>query len=127
MNARPTARILLSIFLFITLASGCYRTRYIGLGPESPRAAQHIDESSRERRSGWQHFFVYGWAPGTRTIDAAELCDGRENIHSIETERRFVQGLIAAFAGYYINIYSPWNGAVYCHVPSPGTGRERVR
>ena len=33
--------------------------------------------------------------------------------------RSFVQGLIAAFAGYYINIYSPYSGRVVCdHSPS---------
>ena len=72
------------------------------------------------RVTGWQHFFLYGWVPGERRIDARERCGDAEKIHSIQTRRTFVEGFVAAFAGYYINIYSPWNGAVYCtEQPAP--------
>ena len=32
----------------------------------------------------------------------------------IRTRETFVQGLIAAFAGYYINVYSPYTAEVIC-------------
>lgn len=45
---------------------------------------------------------------------------GVEHVKQIETRQTFVQGLIAAFAGYYINIYSPYTGAVICdHTRQP--------
>jgi hypothetical protein len=57
---------------------------------------------------------VYGWVPDELIVDAAAYCNGTERIERIETEQSFVQGLIAAFAGYYINIYSPYTGRVVC-------------
>ncbi len=71
-------------------------------------------------QSGWRHFFVYGWAPSERVIDARGYCGGAEYVQEIETRQTFVQGPIATFAGYYINIYSPWTGEVVC----VGTRRE---
>jgi hypothetical protein len=47
-------------------------------------------------------------------VDASAYCHGTERIERIETRRSFVQGLIAALAGYYINIYSPYTGRVVC-------------
>ena len=62
----------------------------------------------------WRSFFLYGWAPGELVIDASAYCDGTERIERIETRRSFVQGLVAAVAGFYINIYSPYSGRVVC-------------
>jgi hypothetical protein len=47
-------------------------------------------------------------------IDAASYCGGPAHVDRIETQQSFVQGLIAAVAGYYINIYSPYTGRVVC-------------
>jgi hypothetical protein len=63
----------------------------------------------------WQSFFLFGLAPGERTFDASDQCGSAENIESIRTRRTFFQGLIAAVAGVYlINIYSPYDAAVWC-------------
>jgi hypothetical protein len=62
----------------------------------------------------WRHFFLWGWVPGELRIDAQDACGGTEQIDSIETRRTFAQGLVAAVAGFYVNVYSPYNGAVYC-------------
>lgn len=42
------------------------------------------------------------------------MCGGDAHVARIETRQTFVQGLIQSFAGYYINIYAPYNGAVKC-------------
>lgn len=108
------ARILL---LAALLAGGvsCSRTVYTNLHPELPRpplaAAAGQDRSSPRY---WRHFFVYGWAPGELVIDAEADCGGTAYVDRIETQRSFAQGLVAAFAGYYINIYSPYTGRVVC-------------
>lgn len=102
--------------LTLVLASGCYRIHYVNFSPEAAREPGAATEPVRAGR-GWQHFFLYGWVPGTRSIDARVQCGGAENIDSIQTRRTALQGLAAAIAGFFINIYSPWNGAVYCKEP----------
>jgi len=97
--------------VLVLATSGCYRTHYVNFLPE------HVEMRTSHvpvKASAWRHFFLWGWLPGEKRIDARELCGSSENIHSIDTRRKFIQGLIAAFAGYYVNIYSPWDGAVYC-------------
>jgi hypothetical protein len=108
---RRTATLLV-IVLLATAASSCYRTRYVNL-----RESEVIPPASPVRPepvSRWQHFFVFGWFPIERKIDAGKACGGPENVEAIETRRTFLQGLIAAFAGFYVNIYSPYNGEVVC-------------
>ena len=96
---------------------GCYRTLYVNFSPENPdRGAERYVPV---RVTSWQHFFVWGWFPIERRIDARDRCGSAENIDSIQTRRTFLEGLGAAFAGYYINVYSPWNGAVYCAETPP--------
>ena len=100
--------------LFVLTATACYRTRYVNL-PLVSQLPQPFSEKQSPRTSGWQSFFVYGWAPGERVIDASAACGGPDKVESIETRRRFVQGLIATFAGYsVVNIYSPYEGKVIC-------------
>jgi hypothetical protein len=85
--------------------------------PVEPAASS----SQPVRVSGWQHFFIWGWAPAEKKIDAAGKCGGAENLDSIRTEETFLQGLVQQFAGYYINIYSPWNAEIYCREAPPET------
>jgi hypothetical protein len=42
------------------------------------------------------------------------MCGDANHVEEIQTEQTFVEGLIATFAGYYVNIYSPYNGKVVC-------------
>jgi len=97
----------------LVLSVSCSRTVYTNFAPqpESPHAHDTVDRSSPPY---WRSFFVFGWAPGELVIDASAYCGGRDHVAKIETRRSFVQGLIAAFAGYYINIYSPYTGKVVC-------------
>jgi hypothetical protein len=110
---RPVACVVAVACLALSTATGCYRTRYLNLSPElsappSPAA------SAAEVPSRWQHFFLFGWVPGERRFDAAKACGGAEHLDRIETRQTFVQGLIAAIAGFYINIYSPYTGWIVC-------------
>jgi hypothetical protein len=112
-------------FLLFTLwsvlvFSGCSRTKYMNVAPLSRPPTHQVSEMAKPAPNSWQHFWVYGWAPSEKAIDAAAECGGVEHVKQIETRQTFVQGLIAAFAGYYINIYSPYTGAVICdHTRQP--------
>jgi len=108
--------------LVATAMTGCYRTHYVNFVPP-PIDAQGARAEQRELRSipggystknGWQHFYVWGWVPSKRTYAVDVICGGADRIESIQTQRTFVQGLIATFAGYYVNVYSPYNAAFNC-------------
>jgi hypothetical protein len=101
--------------LCLCLATGpsCARTVYTNLHPQLPSPAPD-PTADRSSPRYWRHFFLFGWIPGEMVIDAAAYCGGTDRIERIETRESFVQGFIAAFAGYYVNIYSPYTGRVVC-------------
>ena len=108
------AIVALSISLLI---SGCYRTEYANMRPQQAPMSSPVQESAVNPLSsagGWQSFFLWGLVPGTITIPATQACGAPENIGVIKTRRSFLEGLVASVAGFYVNIYSPWDGAVYC-------------
>jgi len=47
-------------------------------------------------------------------IDTAAECGGAEHVKRLETGQTFVQGLIEAYAGFFINIYAPYTVRVVC-------------
>jgi hypothetical protein len=97
----------------LTGSLGCYRTHYKNLAP--PVVLESASTTAEKPRDqSWIHFFIWGWIPAERRIDAAKQCGGPQHLVAIETERRFIQGLIAIFASYYVNIYSPWTARVLC-------------
>ena len=100
------------IVTFLVFTFGCYKTRYVNLYSKD----YSIPEDSvpaNPRISGWQHFFLFGLAPGEKVIDSAELC-GEGYVKEIHTRQTFPQGLVAVLASYYINIYSPYTGETVC-------------
>jgi hypothetical protein len=101
--------------LVVAAQTGCYRTHY----ERFSAMRSDSDSGLPVQVTGWQSFFLYGWAPAERRIDARDRCGGADKIHSIETRRTFLEGFVAAFAGYYINIYSPYDGAVFCTEQPP--------
>jgi hypothetical protein len=109
-------RIVIPLFC-LSLATACYRTHYTNFSPANPNRTPQAAQQPVKRGSGWQHFFIYGWVPSELTIDARNDCGEADNIESIRTRRTFLEGLVASVAGFYINIYSPWDGAVYCRQP----------
>ena len=56
------------------------------------------------------HFFVSGikWK---KTVDAAKICGGAENVVKTETQQTFVNGL---FGFITLGIYTPLEARVYC-------------
>ena len=55
------------------------------------------------------HFFVSGIGQ-KKTVDAAKICGGAENVVKTETQQTFVNGLL----GFVPNIYTPLEARVYC-------------
>jgi hypothetical protein len=109
-------RYILTLALLVVMG-GCHRTQYVNVRPQQvplEATAQESSMSSLTRVGGWQSFFLWGLAPGAKKIDASAACKTPENIGMITTRRSFLEGLVAALSGFYINIYSPWDGAVYC-------------
>jgi hypothetical protein len=111
--SRPVSVLALGAALLLT---DCFRTRYINLAPHPAleAAATAPTPPQPKPHSSWQHFYLWGWVPSERVIPAAEICGGREWVQEIRTEQRFVQRLIEDFAGYYVNIYAPYDGRVVC-------------
>ena len=115
-------RALLLVLLLLLGLAGCHRTRYVGLQRLPPPEHGEM-EFDRSPPQYWRNFWIYGWAPGELVIDAAHQCGGTAHVERIETQQSFVQALIQAFAGYYINIYAPYTGRVVCdHSPGPASG-----
>ncbi len=79
-----------------------------------PQTSSASTAPDRIKLSRWLNFWVFGWVPGEMRLDAAAHCGGIEHVDSLETRLTFLQGLIAAFAGYVINVYSPYTGWVVC-------------
>ena len=55
------------------------------------------------------HFFVSGI--GQKTVDAAKICGGAENVVKTETQQTFVNGLLSFIT---LGIYTPLEARVYC-------------
>lgn len=103
----------LALSFFLLLSTSCFRTHYENFSPTNPNLAPQATQPVKSG-SGWQHFFIYGLVPGELTIDARKQCGSADNVHSIQTRQTFLEGLVESVAGYYINIYAPYDAAVYC-------------
>ena len=55
------------------------------------------------------HFFVSGI--GQKTVDAAKICGGAENVVKTETQQTFVNGLLGFIT---LGIYTPLEARVLC-------------
>ena len=51
------------------------------------------------------HFFVSGIGQ-KKTVDAAKICGGAENVVKTETQQTFVNGLLGFFLHYFRHLYS---------------------
>ena len=56
------------------------------------------------------HFFVSGIGQ-KKTVDAAKICGGAENVVKTETQQTFVNGLLGFIT---LGIYTPLGYIVYC-------------
>lgn len=100
-----------SILLALILA-GCFRTHYINLDPPGTDSPGTV--ATRSSISGWQHFFIWGWVPRERVIEAEKVCGPGAHVQEIRTQQTFLEGLVQQLASYYINIYSPYDAEVFC-------------
>ena len=66
--------------------------------------------SSSTKGSITHHFFVSGIGQ-KKTVDAAKICGGAENIVKTETQQTFVNGLLGFIT---LGIYTPLEARVYC-------------
>ena len=57
------------------------------------------------------HFFVSGIGQKKKTVDAAKICGGAENVVKTETQQTFVNGLLGFIT---LGIYTPLEARVYC-------------
>ena len=57
------------------------------------------------------HFFVSGIGQ-KKTVDAAKICGGAENVVKTETQQTFVNGLLGFIT---LGIYTPLEARVYAH------------
>lgn len=110
-------RLVMFCLLCALLSSGCHRTVYTNLHgsarTDAPSTVQ-LDKLPDFDDTTWQHFFLFGWVPDEKIIDAAAACGGREQVAAIKTRQTFVEGLVAQLSGNYVNIYSPYDGHVVC-------------
>ena len=114
----------LALLLPGALALGCYQAHYVNFSPQNPLrggapAASTPADAPVKTGNSWRSFFLFGWAPGELRIDAAGECGGADRVDSIRTQQTFAQGVVASLAGYYINIYSPYDAAIYCKQSPP--------
>ena len=64
--------------------------------------------SSSTKETITHHFFVSGI--GQKTVDAAKICGGAENVVETETQQTFVNGLLGFIT---LGIYTPLEARVY--------------
>ena len=55
--------------------------------------------------------FLRFWNWAKKTVDAAKICGGAENVVKTETQQTFVNGLLGFIT---LNIYTPLEARVYC-------------
>ena len=55
--------------------------------------------------------FLRFWNWAKKTVDAAKICGGAENVVKTETQQTFVNGLLGFIT---LGIYAPLEACVYC-------------
>jgi len=110
---KPRALVLVALFA----NAACFRTVYTDLQPRgAPPPPESTESRSHHQNKDWQSYFLFGWIPGEKRIDAARLCGGDEHVARIETEQTWFQALTTTviLAAAWLGIYSPWRAAVIC-------------
>ena len=57
------------------------------------------------------HYFFVSGIGQKKTVDAAKICGGAENVVKTETQQTFVNGLLGFIT---LGIYTPLEARVYC-------------
>ncbi|WKY60088.1 lipoprotein bor [Vibrio sp. SNU_ST1] len=93
---------LLIIAALSLVATGCAQQTFV-MAPQESEATAPTTEKSH-------HFFINGLAQ-KKQIDAAEVCNGIDNVAKVEVQETFVNGLLATLT---FGIYTPREARVYC-------------
>lgn len=90
--------------ILAVLSSGCATQNYLLGSTTAPNstATAELDKM--------QNFFVGGIAQ-EQTVDAAQVCSGQRNIHSVQTQDSVVNILLSAVS---FGIYTPRQLRVFC-------------
>ena len=72
--------------------------------------SKQTGSSSTKGETITHHFFVSGIGQ-KKTVDAAKICGGAENVVKTETQQTFVNGLLGFIT---LGIYTPLEARVYC-------------
>ena len=70
----------------------------------------HDGSMGVERKNSLDNFFIGGIGQEVQ-VNAADLCEGSQNIARVERQRSFINALIA---GLSFNIWTPLQSKVYC-------------
>jgi uncharacterized lipoprotein YajG len=70
----------------------------------------HDGSMGVERKNSLDNFFIGGIGQEVQ-VNAADLCEGSENIARVERQRTFLNGLIGILSS---NIWTPLQSKVYC-------------
>lgn len=93
-----------TVALLAILSSGCATQTYLVSSQAGPTAATQADADKM------QTFFVSGLGQ-EQDIDAAEVCQGKENVGSIQTQSNFINIALGYISS---GIYTPRQIRVYC-------------
>lgn len=93
-----------AVALLAILTSGCATQNYLVSSQVAPSTTIEADASKM------QTFFVSGLGQ-EQEIDAAQVCEGKDNVASIQTKSNFVN-VVLGLVSY--GIYTPRQINVYC-------------
>lgn len=94
----------IAVALLAVLTSGCATQNYLVSSQVAPSAATTADADKM------QTFFVSGLGQ-EQEIDAAKVCEGKENVASIQTESNVINSVLGLIS---YGIYTPRQIRVYC-------------
>lgn len=95
---------------FTKLGAVCVISTALALGACSKQTFELGGGGSRVAQDASSTFFVGGIGQQHK-INAAQVCGGKANVASVETEQTFLNGLLGAVTG---GIYSPRQYRVVC-------------
>lgn len=101
---RPYMNKIVAVALLAILTSGCATQNYLVSSSEAPNVAV---KPSAEKM---QTFFVSGLGQ-EQEIDAAKVCQGQQNVASIQTKANFINVVLGVVSN---GIYTPRQISVYC-------------
>ena len=101
---RPYMNKIVAVALLAILTSGCATQNYLVSSSEAPST------SVQPNAEKMQTFFVSGLGQ-EKEIDAAAVCQGQQNVASIQTKSNFINIVLGTISN---GIYTPRQISVYC-------------